>query len=284
MTRLYRWAALGALTLTLGASWATAQTSRDTLSRRTHTRTRTTTTTTVGAIDTSRVKSRVVHRTTRTSHPTAVSKATRTTRTTRTSTRAVSRTDINRASRIQLMRLPGVNGAVADRIIAGRPYASGQDLVTQSILTPAQFEAVRTRVMARAAGCGAAMPTQPGATPSPIAGTPGGPGTPLGGSTPQRPESTGTTGSPGVIALIYDINTATRQQLATMPGSSYALADKIIVGRPYTSTAELTSRGILTADEFAQIRLHVSSSTASPSPAPGASPGTPDTSGRTPHR
>ncbi len=43
--------------------------------------------------------------------------------------------DINSASKAALMKLPGVTAAIADKIIAGRPYNTKARLVTEKIIT-----------------------------------------------------------------------------------------------------------------------------------------------------
>ncbi len=54
--------------------------------------------------------------------------------------------DINHASAAQLRTLPGVDPAVAARIIAGRPYRSKADLVERGVLTQGAFVALRHRI------------------------------------------------------------------------------------------------------------------------------------------
>lgn len=56
--------------------------------------------------------------------------------------------DINSASRAELMKLPGVSAADADRIVAGRPYLSKAHLVTRNVIPAAQYQAIRSRIMA----------------------------------------------------------------------------------------------------------------------------------------
>jgi DNA uptake protein ComE-like DNA-binding protein len=57
--------------------------------------------------------------------------------------------DINSASRQTLKTLPGIGDAEARRIIAGRPYLSKADLVTEKILQPGVYAAVRAAIVAR---------------------------------------------------------------------------------------------------------------------------------------
>lgn len=54
--------------------------------------------------------------------------------------------DINNAGKAELKTLPGIGGAQADKIIAGRPYLSKADLVTDNILPGAVYEAIKGRV------------------------------------------------------------------------------------------------------------------------------------------
>lgn len=60
--------------------------------------------------------------------------------------------DINSASRSELMKLPGVSAADADRIIAGRPYLSKAHLVTRGVIAAGTYQQIRTVIMARQKG------------------------------------------------------------------------------------------------------------------------------------
>lgn len=57
--------------------------------------------------------------------------------------------DLNSASKARLAALPGVGDEGADKIIAGRPYTSRNDLVSKNVLPPEAFEKIKGRVVAR---------------------------------------------------------------------------------------------------------------------------------------
>jgi hypothetical protein len=59
--------------------------------------------------------------------------------------------DVNSASRARLAALPGVGDALADKIIAGRPYASRTDLVSKNVVPSDAFEKIKGSVVARKA-------------------------------------------------------------------------------------------------------------------------------------
>ena len=54
--------------------------------------------------------------------------------------------DLNSASKDQLMALPGVDAATANRIIARRPYERKEDLLSKRAVTQAQYDKFADRV------------------------------------------------------------------------------------------------------------------------------------------
>ena len=56
------------------------------------------------------------------------------------------RVNLNTASHKDLAALPGLTGADADRIIAGRPYKATADLVKKQVLVQKKFDAIKDLV------------------------------------------------------------------------------------------------------------------------------------------
>lgn len=53
---------------------------------------------------------------------------------------------------------------------------------------------------------------------------------------------------------LLDINTATAAELRALPGMGDAYVRRVIAGRPYTAKNQLTTRGVLPAAAYAQIK------------------------------
>jgi len=139
--------------------------------------------------------------------------------------KAVTKTpiDLNHATAEEMAEtLPGVGEATARKIVAGRPYASVNDLSRADV--PARtVEAIRPLVTVG--------PATPARTTS---------RTPAPGSTPK-------TAAPGRMATPasapgarVNLNTATAAELQTLPGVGPAYAREIIAARPFRSVDELS--------------------------------------------
>ena len=63
--------------------------------------------------------------------------------------KAMAKVDLNSASKEDLMKLPGIDDATAEKIIAARPFTSRLELVSKSILTKAQYSKISARVTAK---------------------------------------------------------------------------------------------------------------------------------------
>ena len=60
-----------------------------------------------------------------------------------------------------------------------------------------------------------------------------------------------------VVAELMDLNSATKEQLMTLPGIGDAFAAKIIAGRPYRVKTELVSKKIIPQATFNKITAKV---------------------------
>ena len=57
--------------------------------------------------------------------------------------------NINSATKDELMKLPGITDARADRIIAARPYDSPDELVSKKVLSKGEYDQIASRVTAK---------------------------------------------------------------------------------------------------------------------------------------
>jgi DNA uptake protein ComE-like DNA-binding protein len=57
--------------------------------------------------------------------------------------------DLNKASKEQLLSLPGVSNEGADRIIADRPYSTAHELVSKRIISQQEYDKIRDQITAK---------------------------------------------------------------------------------------------------------------------------------------
>jgi DNA uptake protein ComE-like DNA-binding protein len=163
--------------------------------------------------------------------------------------------DLNSATQKQLEDLPGVGAATAKKIIAGRPYASVQDLAKAGVSakTIQQITPLVTVGAATAAPAPKAAPA-PAPAPAPAA----------------TPKSAAASSKKAAPAGPVDLNTGSQKDLESLPGVGAATAKKIIAGRPYTTVQDLSRVGV-PAKTIQQITPLVTVSAAA-APIPGPVP------------
>jgi competence protein ComEA len=152
------------------------------------------------------------------------------------------RIDLNRATRAELMQVPGVGPQLADRIVAERGgrgrFARVDDLAGVHGIGDATLSKIRPWVTVEPGAERAPIPE-----PDRLARKP---------SNPQR-----TSKKPGGPARLIDVNTATAEELDTLPGIGPVLAARIVAERerkPFAKVEDLRRVSGIGPKKFEAIR------------------------------
>jgi competence ComEA-like helix-hairpin-helix protein len=119
--------------------------------------------------------------------------------------------DLNTATQAELEGLQGVGAALAEKIIAARPFKSVEDLMNVKGLGEAKFYNIKNLVTVET----------------------------LKAKSVRTTETRAKAKSKTVESELVDINTADKAALEGLPGIGTALAEKIIAARPFKSVEEL---------------------------------------------
>ncbi|GAC1464600.1 MAG: hypothetical protein NVSMB9_03440 [Isosphaeraceae bacterium] len=168
--------------------------------------------------------------------------------------------DLNKATAQEMVdNLPGVGQATAKKIIAGRPYTSVNDL-SRAGVSPREIEALRNRATVAPAAPARAM-VKSRAVP---------PGRPGAADMPRTKDGRAPLNAP---AAKVNLNTATAEQLQTLPGIGPVHARAIIAARPIRSFNQLEGVQGLGKARVDAIRDQVAFAAPNPLTRPATPPG-----------
>jgi competence protein ComEA len=141
--------------------------------------------------------------------------------------------NLNEADEIDLQSLPGVGPALAKRIAEKKPYRSVEDLRRVPGVGPETMERLRPHLRAGDVPPPRVVRAKPNDEPPPPAGKKKPPDAPI------------------------DINRASPEELARLPGIGPTLAKRIVEGRPFASVADLRRVKGIGAKTLEKLRPHV---------------------------
>jgi competence protein ComEA len=141
--------------------------------------------------------------------------------------------DLNAATLEQVNALPGIGTKLAAEIVKNRPYSSLEDLNTKVKISKKSLDKIRPLVSFGGAPTAAATTSSVAA---PVAATVTATATTGGKPVKVNVANSATTANP------VNVNTASKEQLMTIPQVGAKLADAIIANRPYKDMSEMVTK------------------------------------------
>ncbi len=138
------------------------------------------------------------------------------------SPKAVAVLDLNTASLTELLEFDGIGRMYADKVYHARPFRARSELVNRRILPVSVYLAIKHRLY----------------------------------TSPIRAEAASEALEPIPVGMA-DLNRATVDELARIPGIGILYADRIARGRPYRTEYDLVGRRIMPLAVFGRIQSRI---------------------------